>query len=388
MISIYVDVVGAWDRYVSNHPEATLYHLSPWKSIISKAYAHQTYYLMAFSDSDGSVRCRTLPAAPKFTDNPKIAEAITESTAKPTGILPLVHLKHFLFGNSLISLPFVDTGGILADNEEIEKLLLLEATRIARNLKVDRIELRHMEPRIWLAADATPLRQLNCELSVQTLSHKMRMILELPDKPEILLSSFKAKLRSQIKKSLKEGLTARIGNMELLDDFYDVFSANMRDLGSPVHSKKLIEHTTAEFPDNAKLIVVYKRGGQPLACSLVIGFRDTLANPWASSLRQYSILSPNMLLYWTMLEYACDQNYRYFDFGRSSLGEGTYDFKKQWGATALPLNWQYVYLHGRSLQPEPVLDKDRFKKAIAYWRKLPLPVTKILGPRIRKHIGL
>ena len=107
----------------------------------------------------------------------------------------------------------------------------------------------------------------------------------------------------------------------------------MRDLGSPVHSKRMIESVLEEYPEKSTVMIIYK-DDKPVACGLVIGHRDILENPWASSLRNYSNLSPNMLLYWTMLEYACDNGYKKFDFGRSTPGEGTYKFKKQWGAKA------------------------------------------------------
>ena len=119
----------------------------------------------------------------------------------------------------------------------------------------------------------------------------------------------------------------------------------------------------------------------------MVGFRDTLENPWASSLREYSRLSPNMLLYWTMLEYACDKGFKRFDFGRSSPDEGTYKFKKQWGAKPEPLHWHYISLNGKPLQ-QGTSEKSKFEKAIRLWQKLPVPVTKTLGPMIRKHIGL
>ena len=119
----------------------------------------------------------------------------------------------------------------------------------------------------------------------------------------------------------------------------------------------------------------------------MVGFRDTLENPWASSLREYSRLSPNMLLYWTMLEYACDNGYSYFDFGRSSPDEGTYKFKKQWGAEPIPLHWHYILLNGQPIIEE-TSEKSKFEKAIHFWKKLPVRVTKIIGPMIRKNIGL
>jgi FemAB-related protein (PEP-CTERM system-associated) len=324
------------------------------------------------------------------------------------GILPLFRLKNILFGNSLTSLPFFDLGGILADDEETEKALLFEAIKFAKKLKVDDIELRQIEPLSWLAhssklraprwnksngipqdKESSKYIAMSHELTAMSYaikSHKVRMLLDLPDSSEMLMKSFKSKLRSQIKKPLKEGLRPKIGGLELLDDFYNVFSVNMRDLGSPVHSKKLIRNVLEEFPEKARIAVVYK-DEQALACSLVVGFNDTLQNPWASALREYSRLSPNMSLYWTMLEYACDNGYSYFDFGRSSTEEGTYKFKEQWGAKPIPLHWHYILLRREPIDTEPH-EMSRFDKAIEYWKKLPVPLTKIVGPTIRKHIRL
>jgi len=327
-------------------------------------------------------------------------------------------LKHFIFGNTLISVPFFDIGGILANNEETEKALLSEAIKLGQELKADSIELRHIQPLTWLgnssqliahsskeepeAAPELPIRSYQLRamswaaeqplsyqlppISYATRSHKVRMLLALSESSEALMKSFKSKLRSQIKKPIKEGLKAKIGSLELLDDFYKVFSINMRDLGSPLHSRKLIKHVLEEFPEKARIVLVYK-GNEPLACSIIVGFNDTLENPWASALRQYSRLTPNMLLYWTMLEYACNNGYKYFDFGRSTPDEGTYRFKEQWGAKPEPLHWHYISLNGQPIN-EDTSEKSKFDKAIQYWQKLPVPVTKILGPMIRKHISL
>ncbi|MBW2661972.1 MAG: GNAT family N-acetyltransferase [Deltaproteobacteria bacterium] len=141
-----------------------------------------------------------------------------------------------------------------------------------------------------------------------------------------------------------------------------------------------------EFPDKAKIVIIYKEN-KPIACSLMVGFKHILENPWASALRKYSRLSPNMLLYWAMIEYACDNGYSLFDFGRSSPGEGTYKFKKQWGAEPEPLHWHYISINGKSVI-NSASKKSKFTKAIQYWQKLPVSVTKIIGPMIRKHIGL
>jgi serine/alanine adding enzyme len=401
------DDVVAWDTYVKNHPRGTLYHLSGWKRVTEEGYGHRTFYIMA-----------------------------TQNSGDVVGMLPLVHLKHFLFGNNLVSIPFFDLGGVLADDEETEKALLSEAIRLGRELKVTSIELRHTHELGWDAgtlgnpeaqeqkgdkgrqtagdrqlsaerrAQGAERRAQNAERRAQsadestpkgvdghalgamrlvTKSHKVRMLLDLPASSELLMNSFKSKLKSQIRKPTKEGLSAKIGSIELFDDFYRVFSENMRDLGSPVHSKRLIRSVFEVFPGDAKIAVVYKQD-EPTAGSVVIGFKDVLENPWASSLRKYSKLSPNMLLYWSMLDYACERGYKFFDFGRSAPEEGTYKFKEQWGAKPNPLHWHCVLLNGS--EGAPSLEKSQFSKMIEYWKKLPVPVTKFVGPMIRKHISL
>lgn len=364
-----------WDGYVRNHPHASLFHLFGWRDVIHTTYGHTTYYLM-------------LTVCEEVVDvAPRRAEGSRPPPEGILGVLPLVHLKHIIFGNCLVSLPFVDSGGILASCREAAEILLSEVIMLGREVGAARIELRHER----VAAGCDDMNSLgsgaaNLPLKIATKSNKVRMLLNIPDSSEMLLKSFKSKLRSQISKPLKEGLTSRTGGVELLEDFYRVFLVNMRDLGSPVHSMKLMRHVLSEFSECSKIVAVYK-AEEPVAAALVVGFQKVLRNPWASSLRKYASLSPNMLLYLRVLEYACDNGYQVFDFGRSSAGEGTYKFKEQWGATPVPLYWHYISLDGKLPDPESV-GKERFEKATHYWQKLPLVVTRVIGPSIRKHISL
>jgi len=379
-----IEDTHAWDGYVYSHPQATAYHLSAWKDVIERAYGHKTYYLMAIEDS-----------LEQRKENQEHKHHKTHDTnfaaVKTVGILPLVHLKHFIFGDSLISIPFFDFGGILANDERIERLLLSEAMRLGQKLKVDTIELRQGEHLSWLNPHSfehlthnLSLPDNSCHLQVR--SHKVRMLLNLPESPHLLMNSFKSKLRSQIQKPMKEGLVARIGHIDQFEQFYHVFAINMRDLGSPVHSKRLMLNVLSTFPEKSKVVVVYK-DGTPLACSLMVNFQGKMKNPWSSALRKYSRLSPNMLLYWTMLEYACDNGLVSFDFGRSSPNEGTYKFKEQWGAEPSMLYWYYISLKYQQTCYQ-ISEKDRFTQLISLWKKIPIPIATAVGPLIRKHIGL
>ena len=356
------DSEAAWDAYVLNQPRATPYHLSGWRRAIERIYGHRSYCLIALRDP---------------------ADSSDAGPGGIAGVLPLIHLKHFLFGNSLISLPFCDMGGVIADDDAMEDALVRRAIRLARDVGCEMIELRHAFPHACLSEGEGI--STDEQVRIITRQHKVRMLREVMPSSEELMRSFKAKLRSQIRRPMKEGLSAVVGGGELLDDFYEVFARNMRDLGSPVHSKRFVRAVSEELSERSKLVVVYHEK-RPLACGMVIGCGDTLENPWASALHEYSRMSPNMLLYWAMLEYACDSGYRYFDFGRSSPGEGTYRFKEQWEARPSPLCWDYIP-PGRGGIPGGEEGRGR-RIAAAFWRRLPVSLTRLMGPAMRKHIGL
>jgi FemAB-related protein (PEP-CTERM system-associated) len=354
---------SSWDQYVAGHPRATYCHLIGWQKVIKRTYGHADHYLLA------------------------------EEKGRIVGVLPLFRLKSLLFGDSLISMPFLDYGGLLSDDDEAGKNLLMAAIDLAHRLRVDGIELRHVESPQWLEGfnqnkndnQSNTTGRANVVIQDRSLA-KIRMLLQLPENSEYLMKSFKSKLRSQITKPLKEGCSVTFGGTELLDDFYEVFSINMRDLGSPVHEKKLFRNLFDEFPDKSKIFLVSK-DKQCVAVSIVIGFKGVLENPWASSLRKHRQLGTNMLLYWAMLQYACDNGFRYFDFGRSTPGEGTFKFKEQWGPVAQNLQWTYLSLDGRE-GGDGSSQKVKFQRMVDCWKRLPVPLTRIIGPRLRKYIGL
>lgn len=313
------------------------------------------------------------------------------------GVLPLVRFRHWLFGDRLVSLPFCDSGGGVWENDAAGLALVGKARDIAAEWGVPRVEIRRSEPlyheaegdeaqgHCGLRKDAGSNRRY-WRMTGPTAERKVRMVLPLPDDPDVLMRAFKSKLRSQIRKPIKEGLSVRIGGLDQIGGFYRVFVENMRDIGSPVHSRRFIEEVVRQYGASARVFVVYQ-GDLPLAGSVTLGFREVLSNPWASSVRRFAYLSPNMLLYWSMLKYGCEQGFGEFDFGRSTVGGGTYRFKEQWGAHPEPLYW-YRFTRGDVKSRGLDRDSGGMSRAVEIWKRLPLPVTRILGPRIRRYISL
>jgi serine/alanine adding enzyme len=329
-----------WDRYVHDQPSATGYHVSGWRRVIQKAFGHPTFYYMV-TDEGGAVQ----------------------------GVLPLVYLKSVLFGRFLVSLPYLNYGGIVANSAEAAAMLLLEAGRCARSLGARHVELRHVA---------------GLHLDWPKKEHKVSMRLDLPQRYEDLMKSFSPKLRSQVRRGEKEEMTVEVGGLNLLDEFYGVFARNMRDLGTPVYGKQFFREILHVFPKDAKICTV-KYNGEAVAGGFVYGYRDTLEIPWAASDKRYGRFAPNMMLYGSVLRYACEQGYRVFDFGRSSKDSGTYRFKEQWGAKPVQLHWHYWLCDGGPL-PELNPQNPKYALAIRVWQQLPVSVTTTVGPWIAPYL--
>jgi FemAB-related protein (PEP-CTERM system-associated) len=159
----------------------------------------------------------------------------------------------------------------------------------------------------------------------------------------------------------------------------------MRDLGTPVYSPRLFAETLRAFGADACIVIVSSKDAGPMAGAVAVSFRDTTLVPWASSLREFRHLCPNMLLYWTLLERATLERRRVFDFGRSSPGGGTHQFKLQWGAGESPLFWEYAMLGQRAL-PDHSPTNPKFSAMIALWQRLPMPIANAIGPAIVRNI--
>ncbi len=287
-----------------------------------------------------------------------------------SGFLPLVLVAGPLFGRFLVSLPYLNRAGVVALQPQTKCDLIDEAVRLANRLNVQYLELRH----------ETPIEHAQLP---QRRDEKSLMILPLGEDEQSLWQSIGPKVRNQIRKGDKCDLSIRWGRLELVDDFYAVFSVNMRDLGTPVYPRKLFTQILTDFEKQAELAVVDCQGS-PVAAALLIHDRNCTQVPSASCLRQYNSTNANMWMYHRLLLRAIERGSAQFDFGRSSEGTGTYRFKKQWGAQPQPTVWQYHVRRGDINIVRP--DNPHYRRRIATWRKLPVWVTRLVGPTIVRWI--
>ncbi|MDB6063064.1 MAG: hypothetical protein JWM78_3167 [Verrucomicrobiaceae bacterium] len=330
---------GVWDAYVDSHPHAALYHRYHWRNVIADSFDHSSIYLLA-STAHGAT----------------------------CGILPLVRLRSRLFGDFAVSMPFFNYGGPLTNNNAATVALLNKAQECAQVLGIS-----HLEIRATRVLNEWPRR-----------TDKVSMIKILPDNTNALDDEIGAKIRAQIKRAQREDPQIAIGHLDLLDDFYRVFSINMRDLGTPVYGKEFFRNILTAMPNQSHLVIV-RLNNKPVAAAFLLGHRDMMEIPWASTLRTVNTLNMNMLLYHAVLGFCIERKYRFFDFGRSTQDSGTFNFKRQWGAQPVQHYWHYWLSNGGEL-PALKPDSPKFRLLIACWQKLPVVLANVLGPRIVKNL--
>jgi serine/alanine adding enzyme len=330
---------GEWDGFVRGQHGWTHFHLFGWKRVVEDVFGHQCLYLAA-----------------------------RDSASALVGVLPLVRVKSLVFGHFLVSMPFVNYGGPLGDATTAQALARAacgEADESGAKL----LELRSRIP---------------LDLDLPVSHRKITVQLELPEGgPQALWNTFSAKLRSQVRRPRKEGVTVRFGPDQVAP-FYAVFARHMRDLGTPVQSRRLFDAIATVFPDDVWFGCGYL-GSRAIAAGAGFRWGDQFEMTWASALREHNPIAPNMLLYWAFMERCAEQGVKVFDFGRCTPGGGTHRFKRQWSGTRDTQLWWYQHARGRTVAtPSP--DSGALAYGPRIWRRLPVRVATLLGPLIVKHI--
>lgn len=327
-----------WNAYAEQHD--SFYHRYEWFDVWNY-YGLKTYKLAALAHN-------------------KIA-----------GILPLIEQKSIVTGSQLVSIPWFDAAGILTDNSVIEKLLLGEAQALMRQRKLSFTQIRQKYP---LTECAYPYR-----------ADKVLIGRRLCATSKELWDSLSSKVRNQVRKSEKSGLEVEQEGIESLEAFYDVYCKNMRELGSPCHHIDFFQTMWKVWPQRTWIFRV-RLGAITVGAAWVLDTGRQLEMPWAASWKKYQSLCINHALYWNVMRWGCEIGREWFNFGRSTIGSGQYHFKMQWGAETQLLYWYFL---SESPLPESIVRPGESKQVgwgMRLWKRLPLRITQILGPRFIAHM--
>jgi len=333
-------LLAEWDRYVERCPEATFFHRSGWKRVIESCFGHRTYYLYA------------------------------ERAGHIAGILPLVHIDSAIFGRSLKSLAFCVYGGTAASDEAARSALDRATRELGERLDVTSIEYRDLEPRAY--PDATKKSGLYVTFRKSIDADPEKNMLAVPRKQ-------RAMIRKGQKFALRSEIDADCARL------HRIYAESVRNLGTPVFSRKYFEALRTTFGKDCEILVITK-DEEPLAAVMSFYFRDEVLPYYGGGTHLARDFAANDFMYWEVMRRACERGYRVFDFGRSKQGTGAFDFKKNWGFPAQPLDYQYILRHGAKVPDLNPLN-PKLSVFVNAWKRLPLPLANALGPHIVKYLG-
>ncbi len=329
-----------WDEFIVNNKNSTFYHQIGWKKVVEETYGYKPYYLFAESEVGDVV-----------------------------GVLPMFLIKDIFFGKRMVSVPFAPYGGVCCGIDDVDNALINEAINIGKRLSVGYCELRHSSYDFFLN-------------KYSKVDFYVTSILELGDTPENTIQKLARNKRKTIYKSQRNDLTTKFYSVDnkIFGDFYMTYIKNMKRLGTPPQGEKffrnILEYT------NSDIVCVYK---EDRCCygAIILFFKDTLIDYMSSALNEYRKYYVTDFGVWAMISKAHELDYKNIDFGRSIKDSQNLEFKRRWGAETISLNYFYPLsekLNISKLQP------SNYGVFAKIWSKLPLKVTTVIGPRVRKNI--
>jgi FemAB-related protein (PEP-CTERM system-associated) len=330
---------GDWEAYVDTCPTATFFHRAGWRKVLEKAYGHATHYLYA------------------------------EREGRITGVLPLGHIRSRLFGNALVSTPFCVYGGVAASDESSARVLEDAACDLARELRVDHLELRNREPR-------------NPDWPGKDLYVTFRKSID--PEPDQNLLAVPRKQRAMIRKGIKNGLRSSVDDQ--IDAFYAIYADSVHRLGTPVFPRRYFRLLKETFGAACEITRVTTLDGRDVSAVLSFRFRDEILPYYGGGLPIARQLAGYDFLYWEVMRRACERGCRVFDYGRSKRGTGSLSFKKNWGFEPEPLHYRFQLVRASSVPDVNPLN-PKYRLFIDAWKRMPLWLANALGPMIARDLG-
>lgn len=271
-----------WDRFVKESELSTFFHQIGWKNTVEKTSGYKSFYLFAEEDEE------------------------------IIGVLPLFLTDGLIFGKRMVSMPYSPYGGCCARYQNIKDGLINQAIELSKEYKVRYLELRNRES----------------ILGMPTNNNHVTMVLNLIPGEESVWSNLRKGMKACINKAAKKDFHI-ILNSKNIKGFYSLYCRRMHELGTPVHSFLFFQNILENFPDMSVATIDCK--GEILASQILLYFKKTVIYGWGASSNHYSEWHPVHSLLWKVIQECINKEYYYFDFGRSTQGSGTYDFKKWWG---------------------------------------------------------
>jgi FemAB-related protein (PEP-CTERM system-associated) len=330
--------------------QAFLYHTNLWQQFISKSFSFnqkQQCFIIAKDQETNEIKT----------------------------ILPITKIKSKIFGNRILSTGFQEYGGVIGDQSYFPKMLKFLKNKYQKNFQF-------LEIKGSINQNNTPSEKI----LIKKVNYQ-RFILQLKDEKTVWDNIQKSK-RKAIKKSKKE-CTCRELTINDLNQFYNLYLQNMRSFGTPPYNKQYFYNffKMIQSQGHGKIYGSFK-DNKLISALLGFNYNNTVHITTAISNPKYKAFRPSDLMHWYFINWSIKNNYTSFDFGRVRTDSGQFEYKRKWGAQLSELPSFYFLLKDEQIPKLLDPSNKKYQLIIKIWQHLPLNVTKLVGMRLRKELGI
>lgn len=337
-----------WDAFLQAHPNASVFHSSPWLKALNKTYG---YEVVGYTTSD---------------------------TQELENGLVFCRVNSWLTGPRLVSLPFSDHCEPLISSENAATIV---AEILSQEFNRDRrayVEVRPLE-----AFELVNQRQ---RTRIPYVFHQLDLT---PDVDVIFRKFHKSSIQRKIRKAETEKLVYGEGTTDaLLDQFYALFKQTRKRHRIPPPPRQWFVNLMRTFGDALKIRVAYKND-RAVAAMITLRYKDTLVYKYGASEPEFHRFGAMHLLYWKAIQESKRIGLRKFDFGRTDADQqGLITFKSRWGAKHSSLTYLRYSVSGSSTHFFD-LPTTKWKSRVAKYAVSHLPYSLVsrVGQLLYPHIA-
>jgi FemAB-related protein (PEP-CTERM system-associated) len=434
---------AAWDAFVEAHPDGTFFHRAAWSTIIEQAFGHRSLY--AYAERDGAItgvlplaQVKTLLFGNTLISVPFCVYGGPLAVDRETSAALSAHAASLLERTGAGAVEFryrgrdggMPAGGMSygsasgGDDHRTPSVTPSPDPPIrpprTSSPAVNKTSGQATEESPWPATapgtvppgssqamtwnqDAEPARDSALHVAADRSVHSPGGInddcaagcwLTRPDlyvtfrkrieaDHDKNLKSIPRKQRAMVRKGIQNGLRSVVHRD--VRQLHGIYAESVRNLGTPVFSRRYFAMLTEVFGPDCDILTVLD-GDNPIAAVMNFYFRDEVLPYYGGGTAFARQRAANDFMYWEVMRRAADRDCRLFDFGRSKLGTGAFEFKKNWGFVPEHLCYRYKLAPGASIPDHNPLN-PKYRLFIAGWKRLPLAFANAIGPSIVRGLG-
>lgn len=207
-------------------------------------------------------------------------------------------------------------------------------------------------------------------------------IIELQQDSRDIWKSISSRARNDVRKAKSHELDVSVKSRDP-SGFYALYIRSMKGFGTPPHGFAYFEDLLQRFGNDALIVeITYKT--RVVAASISIRHGQEVHHMYAAIDDRYRSTHAGDFALWSEIEVWLNRGARRIWLGRSRKGSGVEEYKRKWKPLvfdAAVCKWQIS-----EGSPKSTLVGLNPNKASELWSKIPVSLTQVLGPNVRRFI--